>query len=82
LSPLAAEGQGGGGGNGGAPAVRASRVPSKLGLFQENNGGKYGDGQHQHQPLKIVALEPSREVQNQYDDCNSVKGVKHDVVLP
>ena len=57
-------------------------APLATRLFQKNNCGKYRDCQHQHEPLKIIALEPSREVQDEYDDCDCVKGIKHDMVLP
>ena len=51
-------------------------------LLEENDRWKHGDGQHQHDPLKIVALEPTCKVQNQNYDCDCVKGIKHDVILP
>jgi hypothetical protein len=47
-------------------------------LFEENNRWKNRDGENEHQPLKIVAPEPASEVQNQDDNRNGVKSVKHE----
>jgi hypothetical protein len=69
-----------------APARRLTTTraacPRKNGLFQENYGRENGDSQHEHQPFKIVALEPARKMQNQNDDCESVKGVEHFLLPP
>jgi hypothetical protein len=61
--------------------VAASKMPKLCcrgeRLFQENNGGKNRDGEDQHEPLKIVALEPAGEVQNQDDNRDGIKSIKH-----
>lgn len=54
----------------------------RRGLLQENNGGKRCNSQHQHQPLKVIALQPAGEVQYKYDKRNSVKGVESHQLSP
>ncbi|MEO7728309.1 MAG: hypothetical protein ABIS45_13730 [Burkholderiales bacterium] len=57
--------------------TRLMRAATEMNLLQEDNGREDGNSQDKHEPLKIVALEPAGEVQNQNDDCDDVKGVKH-----
>ena len=57
----------------GEHAMRAAGA----GLFEEKDGRENGHGEHQNQPLEIVAFEPAREMQDQNDNCDYVKCVEH-----
>jgi hypothetical protein len=48
-------------------------------LLQKDNGRENRHRKNEHYPLEIVTSKPAREVQNQDDDSDDVKGVKHGI---
>ena len=51
-------------------------------LSQKQHNRKHRNRENQHQPLKIVALQPACEVQNQNDDRNDIEGVERHFFSP
>jgi hypothetical protein len=62
--------------------LRRSGDKNAAGLLEENHCGKGGNGENQHKPFEIIALEPAGEMQNQYYDCDHVKAVKSHALSP